>query len=82
VGGLPDDGLEGKGAQPRRVELDARPRHVEDLPELGPVGLGVLADLLPRERLAGVGASRGIADHSGEIADDDDGQVAEILEVA
>ena len=40
------------------------------------------ADLVPGERLARLRAAGGIADHPGEVADDDDDLVAEVLEVA
>ena len=82
VGGFPDHALECERREPRRVELDSRPGHLQDLAELGAVRLGVRPDLVPRKRPARLGASRGISDHAGEIADDDDDLVAEILEVS
>src|SRR4030095_2563504 len=77
-----NDALEGQSREPRRVELDARPRHVDDLAELRAVRVSVPADLVRGERLARLRASRRIADHAGEVADDDDHLMAEILEVA
>src|SRR5262249_2998268 len=79
---LTDDVLEGQLRQPRRIEIDPRSAHVQDLAELRAVRLRVGANLLPRERLARLRAPRGITDHAGEVADDDDDLVAEVLEVA
>ncbi len=49
---------------------------------LGVVGLGVFADLLGRERRAGGVAAAGIADLGGEVADQEDHRMAEILQLA
>src|SRR5206468_3724625 len=56
--------------------------HVEHATELCLIRLGIGADFVPGERLARLRASRRIPDHAGEVADDDDDLVAEILEIA
>src|SRR6267142_1561028 len=59
VGGLANDVLEGERAEPLRVEPHLRAAHVEHLPELRLVRLGVAADLVPRERAARLQAAGG-----------------------
>ncbi len=81
VRGLADDLLEREPPQPLGVEAHLGAPHVEHLAELRLVGLGVLPDLVPRERAPGLGPPGGIADHPGEVADDDDHLVPELLEV-
>ena len=55
---------------------------VEDLEDLRLVGAGVGLDLLGRERRArGVAAGR-VADQPGEVADEEDDAVPELLELA
>ena len=77
-----DDVFEGQGREPRRVEFDARPRHVDDLAELRAVGVRVRANLVAGERLARLRPPRGVTDHAGEIADDHDHLMAQLLEIA
>ena len=55
---------------------------IEDLEDLVAVGFGVALDLLARQRLAGLGSSGGIADHRGEIADEENYGVSRVLKVA
>jgi hypothetical protein len=55
---------------------------VEDLEHLGAVGVGVFQDLLARQRRAGRVLAAGVADHAGEVADQEHHVVAEVLEVA
>jgi hypothetical protein len=55
---------------------------IEDFKNLVGVGFGVLLDGFWIEGWAGFGASRGIADASGVISDDDDGEMASVLELA
>ena len=54
---------------------------IENLEDLRLVGFGVLLDLLAGQRRTGHGAAGGIANHAGEIADQKNGRVAEILKV-
>ena len=56
--------------------------HVQDLAQLRAIRLRVRADLVPGQGLARLRASGRIADHPGEVPDDDDDLVAELLEVA
>jgi hypothetical protein len=55
---------------------------VEDFEDLGLVGFGVGVDLFAGEGLAGDVAAGGVADERGEVADEEDDLVAELLEVA
>ena len=54
---------------------------VQDLEHLVGVGRGVGLDVLARERLAGDVLAGGVADHPGEVADQEDHLVAEVLEL-
>ena len=53
---------------------------VEDRADLGEVGLGVRVDLLASQARARRRLARRVADHRREVADDEHGGVAEILE--
>ena len=68
--------------EPAGVEVDAGALAVEDLEHLRLVGPGVGLHLLGRERRARGVAPGGVADHAGEIADEEDHLVAELLELA
>ena len=68
-------------AHPGRVELDARLALIEDLEDLLFIGLGVGLDLLGRQwRPRGV-LARGVADHPGKVADQEDDLVPELLKL-
>ena len=54
---------------------------IEDLEDLRLVGLGVGRDFLGRERRPRLRPARRIADHPGEVADDEDHAMAEVLKV-
>ena len=54
---------------------------VENLVDLRHVSLGIAHDLFRAERRAGGGTAGGIADHAGEVADQEDDGVAEILKM-
>ncbi len=75
---------EGHGVEPFGVvaDFDFIGGHVEDFAGLGEVGFGVLFDLLGGEDGAGFLFAGGVADHGGGVADDEDGLVAEVLELA
>ena len=77
----PDDALEAQRAQPFGVEAHLGLVAVEDAEDLLGVGLRVRVDLLPRQRLARGGAARRVADERGEVADQEDDLVAQVLEV-
>lgn len=55
---------------------------IEDFEDLVGVGFGVLLDSFGIEGWAGFGAPGGIADASSVISDDDDGEMASVLELA
>ena len=69
-------------AEPLAVAADLGLLGVEDLEGLLEVGLGVLLDLLLGEDGARLGLAGGVADARGVVADDEDGLVAELLELA
>ncbi|EXI68447.1 MAG: hypothetical protein AW08_01229 [Candidatus Accumulibacter adjunctus] len=68
--------------EPGRVEADLRPAWVEDLEYLFLVGLRIVQDLLARQRWAGDVLAGRVADHAGEVADQEHDVVAEVLEVS
>ena len=72
----------GEFGEPLSVAANFGSLGVDDLEDLVGVGLGVLFDDLRFEGGAGFGASGGVADASGVVAHDDDGEVAGILELA
>ncbi len=84
LGGHADDVGEGEGAEPLAVvaDLEFFGRGVDDLAGLLEVGRGVDLHLLRGEHGAGLGSARGVADHGGVVADDEDGPVPAILEIA
>ena len=72
----------GEFGEPFSVAADFGFLGIEDFKDLVGVGFGVLLDGFGIEGWAGFGASGGIADAGGIIADDDDGEMASILELA
>jgi hypothetical protein len=70
------------GLPPGGVEADLGFLGVEDLEDLGLVGAGVRLDFLFAQRLTGHVLAGRIADHAGEVADQEHHVVAEILELA
>src|SRR5712692_2356214 len=73
--------IAGKLVEPFAVEVDFGFFFVEDFENLFEIRFGVRVDLLARERGASFGLSRGVTDHCGEIADQKDSRVTEILKV-
>src|SRR6185295_11322938 len=67
--------------KPFVVESDFGALSIEQLEDLLFVGLGVLVDLFAGQRGSGCRAPGGIADHPGEIADQKNDRVTELLEV-
>src|SRR3546814_7407534 len=68
-------------AEPFAVETQLGPVAVEHLEHLVGVGARVGLHVLAGERLAGGVLAAGVANHSGEIADQEDHLVAEVLEL-
>src|ERR1035437_10362998 len=79
--GQTDEVLGRELREPPAVEIDNRLFRAENLEDLRLVGFGVLRNLLPGQRRPRRRASRRIADHSGEIADQKDDRVTEILKM-
>jgi hypothetical protein len=69
-------------AEPLAVAADFGLLGVEDLVGLLEVGLGVLLDLLLGKDRARLGLAGGVSDAGGVVADDEDGLVTELLELA
>ncbi|MCY1419856.1 hypothetical protein D9M71_354560 [compost metagenome] len=67
---------------PGGVEGHLGPGRIEDLEHLSLVGLGIIQDLLTGQRRASGALATGVADHSGEVADQEDHLVPELLELA
>jgi hypothetical protein len=67
--------------QPVAVKPDLGLLRVENFEDLCFIGLGVLLDLFTRERRTGGVASRRIADHAGEVTDQENDLMAHILKV-
>ena len=72
----------GELGEPFAVAADFGFLGIEDFEDLVGVGFGVLLDGFGIEGWAGFGASGGIADASSVISDDDDGEMASVLELA
>jgi hypothetical protein len=69
-------------AHPARVEDHEGLLRIQDVEDLLLVGPGVLQHLLPGERLAGGALAGGVPDHPGEVTDQEQDLVAEVLELA
>ena len=67
--------------EPLAVEASFGLVRIENLVHLRHVGLGVAHDVFGAERRARGGAARRIADHAGEIADQKNDGVAEVLKM-
>src|ERR1035438_8360791 len=70
--------LGGELREPPAVEVHHRFFRAENLENLRLVGLGVLRNLLPRQRRPRRRAPRWIAYHSGEISDEEDDRVPQV----
>jgi len=82
VGREADGGFVAELAKPLRVVADLGEFLVEDFEDLLLVGEGVFVDLLAGERLPRHVFPARVADEGGEVADEEDDGVAELLEVA
>ena len=76
-----DEAFGAERREPLGVEGDARLSRVEDLEDLRLVRLRVREDLVLRELRARHLLAGGVADHSREVADQEDDRVPEALEV-
>ena len=77
----PDRALVAQLAQPLGVVADLGRLLVENLEDLLLVGLGILVDLLARQRLARHVAPGRVADQRGKVADQEDDRVPQLLKV-
>ena len=80
--GEPDHAVGAERRQPLRVERDLGLLAVEDHEHLVGVGLRVRLDLLARQRRPRHVAAGRVADQAGEVADQEDDVVAEVLQLA
>ncbi len=71
-----------QAVHPFAVEADFGELAIENLEGLLAIGIRVALDLVARQGLSRLGASGGIADHRGEVADQENDGVARILKVA
>ena len=77
----PNEIFGGHWRKPARVEVNHGLLRIQDLEHLRLVSLGVALDIGARERGTRDGAACGITDHSGEITDEKNHRVAQILKV-
>ncbi len=82
LGGEPDKLLRSEAVHPTGVEVDPCPIGIEQLEDLLLVGLGVGVDLFPGQGGTGRVAARWIPDQGGEVPDQEDHFVAQLLKVA
>src|SRR5207247_10209499 len=76
-----DELLGRESVHPAAVEIDEGPLGVQDFEDLPLVRLCVLPHLFLRQRLAGLRDAGRVPDHAGEIADEEDHLMAQVLEV-
>ena len=67
--------------EPFAIEAHFRLERIENFVDLRHVGLGIAHDFFGAEWRTGGGASRRIADHAGEITDQENDGMAEILKM-
>jgi hypothetical protein len=77
-----EDVFVGHFSKPFAIVNDLGFGAVEDFESLVGISFGVGEDFIAGERWAGGGASAGVADGGGEVSDDEDGLVAEFLELS
>ena len=77
----PDEAFVAQLVEPLAVEAHLGFVPIENLEDLRLIGLGVLIDLLARQRRPRGRAPRRVADQPGEIADKEDDRVAHVLKV-
>ena len=71
-----------QAVHPFAVEADFGGLAIENLEHLLAIGIRVALDLVARQGLSRLGSSGGIADHRGEIADQENHGVSRVLKVA
>ena len=81
VGTQTDDIFGGHFAEPFAVVADFRFFLVEDFVDLREVRFGIGVDLLARQRRARFGYASGVANHGGEITDQENGGMAQVLKM-
>ena len=81
LGGQTDQFAGAHGAHPATVEHDQGLFRMQNLENLLLVGFGVLDHLVAGKRLAGHILARGVADHAGEITDQEHRLMAQFLEL-
>ncbi len=79
--GQADPALPCEVAEPFAVEADPGLLRIQDLEDLGLVGLGIGQDFCPAEGRARGLLPRGVADEAREVADEEGDLVAELLEL-
>mmetsp|Transcript_49010 Transcript_49010/g.115137 ORF Transcript_49010/g.115137 Transcript_49010/m.115137 type:complete len:407 (-) Transcript_49010:717-1937(-) len=82
LGGQLDHAGRAQGLAPLGVVADLGPGRVQHQLGLGVVGLGVGLDLFLGQRRAGGVAAGGVADQGGEVADQEDHLVTQVLQLA
>src|SRR5262249_35454829 len=82
LGGEADNAIRSERREPFRTESDLGLCAIEYQKDLVGVGRGVSVELLSRERRARDVASRRIADHSREVANQKDDVMAEVLQLS
>ena len=82
LGRQPDHVGRGHLAEPLGIESQFGALAVQHLVDLLGIGLGIGEHVFAGERLARGVLARGIADHAGEIADQEDHLVAQVLKLA
>ena len=80
-GGQPHPFLGGQGPQPAIVEIDNGLLGIQNLEDLFLVGFRVFQDLFPGQGRAGLVSPRRISDPAGEVSDEKNDAVAQILKV-
>ena len=76
-----DDVVAGELVEPLAVVANFGFHGIEEFEDLREVSLSVCANLFACQRRAGFGLSRGVANHRGEIANQEDGGVSKVLKM-
>ena len=82
LGGQGDHAAGTQFVQPGGVEDDLGLLRVEDLEDLLLVGFGIAEHVLAGQHLAGLGLAARVADHAGEVADQEVDLVPQLLKLA
>src|SRR5438874_11341955 len=79
--GQADEIVGGELREPAAIEIHYGLLAVQNLEDLRLVGFRVARDFFRRKRRTGGRASRGVADHAGEIADEENERVTHVLKM-